>query len=74
MLAACTGTSGKGKAMKTIIEPFKIKAVEALKMTTLEERQAVLHQAGYNLFRVPAEDVLLDFLTDSGTAAMSSRQ
>jgi len=74
MLAACTGTSGKGKAMKTIIEPFKIKAVEALKMTTLEERQAVLRQAGYNLFRVPAEDVLLDFLTDSGTAAMSSRQ
>lgn len=60
--------------MKTIIEPFKIKAVEALKMTTLEERQAVLRQAGYNLFRVPAEDVLLDLLTDSGTAAMSSRQ
>lgn len=74
MLASSAPTSGKGKAMKTIIEPFKIKAVEALKMTTLEERQSVLRQAGYNLFRVPAEEVLLDFLTDSGTAAMSSRQ
>jgi tyrosine phenol-lyase len=60
--------------MKTIIEPFKIKAVEALKMTTLQEREKIIHQAGRNLFLIPAEDVLIDLLTDSGTAAMSSHQ
>ncbi|MCX6112108.1 MAG: tryptophanase [Proteobacteria bacterium] len=60
--------------IKTIIEPFKIKMVEPIKHTTEEYRRAVLKKAGYNLFNVKAEDVLIDLLTDSGTAAMSSGQ
>ena len=60
--------------MKTIIEPFKIKSVEPIKFTTPEEREEVLRRGFYNLFLVPAEDVLIDLLTDSGTAAMSAAQ
>ncbi len=60
--------------MKTIIEPFKIKSVEPIRFTTVEEREEVLRRGSYNLFMIPAEDVLIDLLTDSGTAAMSAGQ
>ena len=60
--------------MKTIIEPFKIKSVEPIRFTTQAEREDVLRRGAYNLFMIPAEDVLIDLLTDSGTAAMSAAQ
>src|SRR3954454_14314 len=60
--------------MKTMIEPFKIKMVEPIKLTTVEEREAILRRAHFNLFQIPAEDVIIDLLTDSGTSAMSSEQ
>ncbi len=62
------------KAWKTIIEPFRIKTVEPLGFTSAAERARVLREAGYNLFNIPAEKVLIDFLTDSGTSAMSAEQ
>ena len=59
---------------KTIIEPFRIKMVEPLAFTTLQEREEILRKAHYNLFYVPANKILMDFLTDSGTSSMSSWQ
>lgn len=60
--------------MKTIIEPFRIKSIEPIQLTTAEERRMLIRQAHFNLFTLNSDDVMIDLLTDSGTSSMSARQ
>jgi len=62
------------KSYRTVIEPFTIKSVETLRLTSREEREQYLKEAHYNLFKIKAQHVLIDLLTDSGTGAMSTEQ
>ncbi len=64
----------KKKNPFSLMEPFKIKSVEPIRISTLEQRKKVLKKAHLNLFLVPAREVIIDLLTDSGTGAMSADQ
>jgi tryptophanase len=59
---------------RTLVEPFRIKSIEPIRMTSRVERERLMDAARLNVFKLRAEDVLIDWLTDPGTGAMSSRQ
>ena len=60
--------------MKYPAEPFRIKVVEPIKHTSLEERKKLIKEVGFNVFYLPADSIYIDLLTDSGTSAMSDKQ
>jgi hypothetical protein len=60
--------------VKTIIEPFEIKMAGPIALTTPQEREEILRRAYFNVFQIPAEQVITDLLTDSGTSAMSAER
>ena len=64
--------SGGTLELKSIIEPFRIKVIEAIQMTTLPERREYIRNAQYNPFKLHAKHCIIDLLTDSGTGVMSS--
>jgi tryptophanase len=68
------GGGGGDREWRTIFEPFRIKSVEPLHITTAAEREAALVRTGYNVFGLAAREVMIDLLTDSGTGAMSAEQ